>query len=209
VNFKDVAFVSFNESATGEYDNNLDVQKLFGLDEAPQLYSVIPNKLLSINSLPELTESKVVQLGFECGVNGQFTFTAGDIESFTDYTPIYLEDTKEGVIRKLNDNPVYTFSHSPLDDNNRFILHFGEVNGVGDISTGGIKVYSTKNTVYVQKPADFNGIVFIYDMLGQEIISRKANGEGLMTIPVTNGTGYYVVKVQSDNNLITQKVFIY
>ncbi len=207
--YKDVAFVSFNESATGEYDNNLDVQKLFGLDEAPQLYSVIPNKLLSINSLPELTESKVVQLGFECGVNGQFTFTAGDIESFTAYTPIYLEDTKEGIIRKLNDNPVYTFNHSPLDDNNRFILHFGEVNGVGDISTGGIKVYSNKNTVYVQKPADFNGIVFIYDMLGQEIISRKANGEGLMTIPVTNGTGYYVVKVQSDNNLITQKVFIY
>jgi PKD repeat protein len=207
--YKDVAFVSFNESATGEYDNNLDVQKLFGLDEAPQLYSVIPNKLLSINSLPELTESKVVQLGFECGVNGQFTFTAGDIESFTDYTPIYLEDTKEGIIRKLNDNPVYTFTHSPLDDNNRFILHFGEVNGVGDISTGGVNVYSNKNTVYVMKPADFNGIVFIYDMLGQEIIIQKATGEGLMSIPVTNGTGYYVVKVQSDEKLVTRKVLIY
>jgi hypothetical protein len=45
-------------------------------------------------------------------------------------------------------------------------------------------------------------------MLGQEIITQKANSEGLMSIPVTNGTGYYVVKVQSDNSLVTRKVFI-
>jgi hypothetical protein len=45
-------------------------------------------------------------------------------------------------------------------------------------------------------------------MLGQELISQKTTGDGLISIPVKSGTGYYFVKVQSGEKLVTQKVFI-
>ena len=206
--YADIIFVTFNSSSTDEYDGNYDVRKLFGLPEAPQFYSIIPGKELSINALPELKGSKTVQLGFQCDAEGVFKITADDMESFVDYTPVYLEDTKEGNIQKLNDNPVYEFNHNPLDDNTRFVLHFGEVNGTGDMVTDGINIYSNKNIVFVRMPVDFDGQIYIYDMLGQQITGKKTNGESLTTIPVTNGTGYYVVKVQSDDKLVTRKVFI-
>jgi hypothetical protein len=62
--------------------------------------------------------------------------------------------------------------------------------------------------VYIQKPANFEGTVNIYDILGQEILNTKAVGEGLMAVPVKNGMGYYLVKVKSDLGLTTEKVFI-
>jgi hypothetical protein len=96
-----------------------------------------------------------------------------------------------------------------LNDYNRFLLHFSNSLGVTDNVSTLVSIHSFGNIVYVNRPANFTGNISIYDMLGQEIITQKATGEGLMSIPVTNGTGYYVVKVQSDNNLITQKVFIY
>ncbi len=46
------------------------------------------------------------------------------------------------------------------------------------------------------------------DILGKEIYSAKAQGQGLASITVKDGMGYYVVKVQSDNALSTKKVFI-
>jgi PKD repeat protein len=206
--YKDIIFVMFNEQATEAYDNDFDVKKLYGLPEAPQLYSMITGEQLSINSLPELTEYRTVQLGFECGLSGTYTITASEIESFNGSVSVYLEDTKEGTIQNLSSVASHTFEYDPFDELTRFVLHFGEPNGVGELNGDNVKVYANDNVVYIQKPAGLNGNIIVYDMLGQEIASKKTSEEELIRIPVTNGTGYYVVKVQLNDNMITRKVFI-
>ncbi|NOX45774.1 MAG: PKD domain-containing protein [Chlorobi bacterium] len=205
--FKDAIFVTFNEGATEDYDS-YDVKKLFGLQEAPQLYSMIADKQLSINSFPELTGYRTVQLGFECGLPGNYSFTVSNIESFNGSVSVYLEDTKEGTMQDLVSNPVYPFTYDLSDEPTRFVLHFGDPNGIGEASDSNISVYSVDNMVYVQKPAELEGNVVIYNMMGQEIYNQKAGNEELISIPVNNGTGYYVVKVQSSDIMETQKVFI-
>ncbi len=52
------------------------------------------------------------------------------------------------------------------------------------------------------------GDVFIYDMLGQEILNQRIGDSGMTKIRITNGTAYYLVKFQSDEILVTEKVFI-
>jgi hypothetical protein len=206
--YKDIIFVTFNEQATEGYDNNYDVRKLFGLEEAPQLFSMITGQQLSINALPVLTEYRTVQLGFECGLPGTYSFIVSDIGSFDGFVSVYLEDTKEGTLQNLVSNPVYSFTYGLSDEPTRFVLHFGNPNGIGDESLSTISIYSHGDIVYIQGLNGFNGHVSIYDMLGQELISQKTTGNGLISIPIKSGTGYYFVKVQSDNQFVNEKVFI-
>jgi len=207
-NYKDIIFVSFNQEATDEYNPQYDVKKIFGLDEAPQLYSIIPGDMLSINSLSELNEYIVVNLGFECDVPAMFLIEASELESFEGSTTIYLEDLKTGTIQNLIENPAYEFSHDVGNNPNRFLLHFGNPNGIDELNQQNFRVYSNENTIYVQTQGKQNVTIVVYDVMGQEILSTQAINENITRIKVTSGTGYYLVKVQTGKHFITEKVFI-
>ncbi|MBC8489539.1 MAG: S8 family serine peptidase [Bacteroidetes bacterium] len=206
--YSDAIFIRFNENATDAYDSDFDVKKLFGLDEAPQLYSIIPDEVLSINSLAELEDYKIVNIGFECGVPEIFTIEASEIESFGKSITIYLEDLKEGIIHNLSENPSYPFVHEIGDDPNRLLLHFGEPSSIDENNQFSVRIYSNENIVYIQNPESTDGDIIIYDMLGREIIREKIKNKDLIRIKVTQGTGYYIVKVQSDGQLVTEKIVI-
>ncbi len=205
---KDESVIRFLDGSTDEFDGDYDAFKLFA-DNYPQVYTLTPSGTeLAISTLPEITEDLVVPVSFNAPAEGTYTFTFTEIANFDQQGDLYLEDLLTGDIQKVNENTIYTFDHSPLNDDNRFLLHFSNPLGVEENDGNNISIHSYNNVVYVNRPANFTGTVTIYDMLGQQITSQKAEGEGMTTIPVTNGTGYYVVKVQSDNKLVTRKVFI-
>jgi subtilisin family serine protease len=206
--YEDVVFVSFNEQATDGYDGQYDVKKIYGLNVAPQLYSIIPGDILSINSLSELTEYRMINLGFECEVPATFTITASELESFEGYMVVYIEDLKNGTLHNLSTDPTYTFVHETGEDPNRFILHFGEPNAVNAFGLQNIRIYSNLNNVYVQKPAGVNGEIAVFDMMGQEILRQKTGFESLEQVSVNHGPGYYLVQFQSEESFIAEKVFI-
>jgi hypothetical protein len=206
--YTDVIFVNFNEAASEEFDLEYDVRKLFGLPEAPQLYSRIFNEQLSINSLPGLEDSRMVQLGFECGLPGFYSIHASEFESFAESVSVFIEDTKNGSLQNLSDNPVYQFDYDISDEAGRFVLHFGGPIGVKELSTEIISIYAEEKVVYIRKSSELLGEIAIYDMLGQKIVSQSINDSELQRITIGNGTGYYIVKVQSGKSLMTQKVFI-
>ena len=208
-NYKDVAFVSFNQEASDESDN-FDVRKMFGLDEAPQLYSILPDELLSINTLSTLQGSTFVDLGFECAVTEIFTINAGEIESFDKSVSIYLEDKLEGINIDLYENPVYTFAHDPLNEADRFVLHFEAPNDIIELpqEKEEVKIFSYANKVYVIPEEITMGNIFIYDLLGQEIKNTSLIQDGKTIVNVENGTGYFIVKVVTENSVVSKKVFI-
>ncbi|MCO5256667.1 MAG: hypothetical protein M9926_07895 [Lentimicrobium sp.] len=91
--YKDETFIRFNSAATPLFDGRHDAYKLWGLSNAPQLYSIVPGDVLSINELP-FEGNEVVNLGFKCGVGGTYSITASGMESFSASTPVMLEDLK-------------------------------------------------------------------------------------------------------------------
>ena len=58
--YTDITHVAFKSDATDDFDLQTDGLKMFGLEDAPQLYSLSANQKYSINSLPELTGYKSV-----------------------------------------------------------------------------------------------------------------------------------------------------
>jgi hypothetical protein len=206
-NYKDVAFVCFDENATNDIDLDFDVLKLFGLDEAPQLFFTISNEDFSINALPELKESMTIELNFECGQEGLFTLDVSDIESSFTGTEIVLEDSKEDVFQNLNENPKYSFSYNPGEEAGRFNLHFKYSNPDIQGYENEIDIWHYDNFVYVNTQNDGYSTVGVVNLQGQEVIPARGFKENTR-INVKGLHGFYLVQVVSDNKTKSEKFFI-
>jgi hypothetical protein len=124
-NFGDEILFRFLEGATEGFDSNLDAYKLTGTGTAPQFYSMISNQSkLSINSMPEFTETLIVPLGFEAKSNGFYSIDLVEMLSFPIETEVILEDKLENVFINLTEQNSYSFSANETDDPERFNLHF-------------------------------------------------------------------------------------
>ena len=206
----DEILLEVNEASTPGFDSEFDAYKLWGYDDVPQFYFKMMGLNLSVNVTPEIDFDDVFDLGFKSGTEGIFTVEASQIENFNTFDNIFLEDLKSGTIVNLKENPVYSFTASPQDDSDRFLLKFSDVSsGIDVMAEDMINVYGYQNTIYVQFLSDFeSGDLTVYDLLGQEIFRQKINNAEYKTIPVSAETGYYIVAFKSGDQLVVRKVIL-
>ena len=203
----DKTFVRFNDQATPGFDHAHDAYKLFGNENAPQLYSMISGDVLSINELP-MAGNEVVTLGFKCNTTGIYTVSASGAESFSSTVPVLLQDLKLNVTTDLRVDPAYSFSYEAGESENRFRLLFLDVTGIGETETSGISVFSFDKTVVIENTGLLTGRVGIYDMTGRELLSEKLAGQATTNIPLRVASGTYIVKVLTANGPVNAKVII-
>jgi hypothetical protein len=204
-NISDETIIYFNENATTNLDYDYDANKLMA-PAAPQLYTMLGEERMAINSFNNITETSIVKLGVNSPATGEYTINASNIESFDANTPIYLEDLVTGQIVNLRETGSYTFS-AEEGTAERFLVHFSEVQGIGDPGSQVVNgIYAVDREVYVNFNGN-SGEIAVYDILGQEI-SRISASNGLNIVPVAQGNAVYIVKVISDNTTVTKKVFV-
>ena len=207
--YSDEIIVGFDFDATNSFDSDFDGYDFRGLEEAPQLYTMGEDVEYAVNILSAESENVIVPVGLEVGAPGMYSISVEDLEGLFGTSYVVLEDLKENTITELNLNDSYSFYAELSDISHRFNIHFNNnASSIEDNNTSDINIYSYDDLVYIQQQSNFSGEISIYNMMGQKIATENATGEGLMRIKVTNGTGYYLVKVQSDNQIITKKVFI-
>jgi autotransporter-associated beta strand protein len=197
--YQDDAVVRFLPEATAEFDGNFDAYKRYGdIAEAAQLYTLgsIP---LAINSLPEIDN---VPVGIKIGAEGSYTIAATEMNDIPFAT---LEDTETGIFTDLSYSP-YTFTSVAGTFDQRFILHFSMLS-VAENKSKDAAVYSYQQTVYINLKNQVKGDIFIYNITGQLVASRRS-AQGTNEIKLPN-TGNYIVKVISKNNTVVRKVFIH
>ena len=203
--------VKFDPMATAQFDNNYDANFLQGIEEAPQLYSVINSgELLSTNTFPPSSLAEV-PVNFIKGISSNYTLDASGIESFNPDVTILLEDLKTGAIQNLIQNQVYPFTSVAGDNPNRFKLHFKGTLSIEDKkSEGYLRVYSSGRTLCISNSNtnEISGSVVIYNLLGQEIATQKLDNAPVTKINVNTSTGYYLVKVITENQSFTTKIFL-
>ncbi len=203
----DKTFVHFNEQASAAFDNQYDAYKLFGNDNAPQLYSMITGDVLSINELP-MAGNEVVDLGFKCNTTGIYTISATGTDNFSSAVPVFLQDVKLDITQDLKINPVYSFSYVAGEPENRFRLLFLDVTGIEEPTTAVIRVYSFDKTVVIENADLLTGTIGIYDITGRELYTQKLAGQVTTYIPLQVVTGTYIVKVISAKAAANTKVHI-
>ena len=205
--YSDEILIHFDPNATEGFDAAYDAYKMGGLAAAPQLYSILPNENLTINTLPDVNVHPVIKLGFTAGVNGEYVITTTGLESFTGGVDLYLEDLLTNRIQDLNANPVYTFTAAPGQAEHRFNLHFAPV-GIKEATNNTLNIYSNDKVIYVNITEAMEGDIIVYNLLGIEVGRKQIIGNTLNKLELNLNTGYYIVKVLGNTKSISNKVFI-
>jgi hypothetical protein len=206
---KDEAMVVFSPDATLGFDISLELEKFDNVDEAPTLYTLSEGKLCGVNYLPPEFNDLIIPVGFKTGEAGIYQIGSPSISNFPGNIRIFLEDIKQGNLIELDENSNYEFDYSPLDEQHRFNLIFKDASiAPEEIRISDINIYSFQNTIYVRMPVNQNASIVLYDLMGREISNVRASGDELNTILVNHGSGYYLVKVQTDEQIVSKKVFI-
>ena len=206
--YSDKIIVGFSDDATNAFDHNYDAYDLKGIDEAPQFYTIGEDVEYTVNILNSESNENIIPVGLDVGAPGIYSIKAGDLEGF-DGNSVVIEDIKENTFIELTANDVYNFTVELNDASHRFNIHFKSgAMGADENVASDVSIYSNEDVVYINKPADLTGNITVFNMMGQEVLNTKATSGTLMNLKITDGTGYYVVKLQSGDKLITQKVFI-
>ena len=198
----DYSVLTIDNSSTTGLDQDVDAYKLFGLEEAPQLYTKADDIPVSLNSMPE---ASFVDIYFTAGADGEYEMNFDGMDTFSASTTLDLEDMQEGNMINLKEVSSYTFQAAIGDDAARFRLHFGTV-GIDNPLAGSVKVYSSENAVNVVLPSGLTADMVVYNVLGQEVANAKISS-GMNTIKVKGGATY-IVQVISGTAIKTDKVFV-
>jgi len=201
-NYSDETWIRFNEEAGIEHDGNYDAYKRISLSnpELPQIFSYTPSDIkLGLNTLPE---TEMVPVGFTAVESGVFTISAIETGEFT---VVILEDLFTQTQIDLLSNS-YTFTYTEGDDEARFIVHFTPIVAAGENAEEIFNIYSFGDEVYVSVPENTKGNIVIYNIIGQEVINAPINN--VLNKITLEKSAYYIVKVLSDESMVTKKVFI-
>ena len=207
----DEAFVMFESNSNVSIDLN-DAGKLFSMSNAvPQVYSIVDNtKQLALNSMPYTTSGATIPLGFVAPADGNYSLSVAGLESFSSSSGLSLEDLQQHNTQDLKQDPVYNFTSPGVEDDSRFLLHFtGTINDIKEKNKSAINIYSNEKIVFVNCPNGFrNAYITICNLLGKQILTQKLNNQTLNKVKIDANNGYYIVKVQGDNEVKTAKLYI-
>jgi len=210
-NYQDETFIRFDANATSQFDKAFDAYKMFGINAAPQIYSLTNDNLkLSINTLKSLNNGEfiMIPLGFRTESSGNYLFTIPQL-NFDDQYLIYLTDNKTGSKINLRDTTNYQFTSDSGIFENRFVLSFTAqtITSVRQVNnTNDIKITNFKNNVMVST-TEATATVYVYDITGCELMQ---NNYAIQQINFTMSdiAGCYIIKVVTPKNCISQKIIV-
>ncbi|PKP22239.1 MAG: hypothetical protein CVU06_09605, partial [Bacteroidetes bacterium HGW-Bacteroidetes-22] len=191
-NAEDRMLIALNADATAGYDSRYDAFKLFGNTDAPQLYTVVGDQNISVNSVNAIDVNTEFALMLKVGVNRQYTIAAEHLATFMNGADVYLTDLQTNYRQNLSQNPVYTFTANTGDASNRFKVSFAAV-GVDENPLQNVGIYAANGMVYIKTAESTQARVTMTNLAGQIVEQRSAYISGELVIPAPATTGMYMV----------------
>jgi hypothetical protein len=154
-------------------------------------------------------EGGSIPLSFKASKDGSFTLTAEQLNTFSPDTYITLDDKLTGKSQRLNTNPVYTFTASPQDATDRFVLNFLDATSVADPKQAkDFSVYAVDGILNIQSLNQLGGKVMVTDMVGRTIATGRIEAGATTQINIHGNTGVYIVSVLSGKGRSNTKVIV-
>jgi len=211
----DEVWISFSETGTYDFDNGWDVSKVSNTNRSVNIYIPKETRNQCLEHLPALLpdEERIVEMSFETTVDGEHTL-AIDM-TYLPNTHVTLKDTKYNQTQDMKYDSTYSFVAFTDDDPNRFRIHFNktttgiEFQEFDSKTDQSVQIYSHDKNIYIKKEdVNSSGYVMVYDLYGREVLTKPLEYNSLMKIPVHLNNTYLIVKVISNNKVVTSKVYI-
>jgi hypothetical protein len=209
--FSDKLVVHFDQNTSSGYDPGFDGYKLWGLPDAPQIYTTMTGDAnLAINALPFENPTIVIPMGFKSGITGLYELEADSLGTFGEEFSIILQDLKLNISQNLKSISHYSFSYEQNDLPERFQLRFNNSSSriIECKNSRSVKIYSTGSILFIENFSGqkLNGTVFIYDLAGRELFQTSLQNKQINSISPGFGQGYFIVKVVSPLGVFNQCV---
>lgn len=192
--------IRFDGNATESYDNNYDSYFLEGY--APIFFSFAQSNRLALNTLPQLSSSLSVPLGFKKNSASQFVIKLQ--ENITGQS-IFLTDLITGETVNLNEMD-YSFSSGTNDNENRFLLHFALLNIETAELEYDLKVWAFNKQLHFANPV--HGTLAIFDTQGRRLKTYQTTSNHLQNVPFDFPSGIYIASFQGKSSIKTVKIFV-
>jgi len=201
--FMDELYIMLNENATANFDLAFDAWKLFsGEIYVSQIFSFTGDKMLSIDQRPGCDQ---IPVGFRCGESGSFHIT---LRQNTTSDKLWLEDNQLNIMHDLSLKS-YSFDYSPLDPDNRFVLHLNAMGidpaFVNDLT---LQVFSSDGVLHIKTTYQSIMKVQVTDLIGRMILEIKGNQAQEMEVGFNSEPGIYFVSVNTSNGIETKKIYM-
>ena len=215
-NKRDVTYINFRDTASWDYDARMDVQKLFGKNYVPQIFSYInldEDEKAAINSIPFPQLEDNISLGFRVNTPGNYQLEFNGIYSFDIRQPFFLLDRVTGQVYDLRADSIINFNYQNSDPENRFNLVFDFITEVIESEEMSItqsiwNIYSVKDYLFIQSEHSQDAIIQIYNIQGQLVYSSSTIHSFQSGVKLELPSAYYLVKLISGDRVQTGKVFI-
>jgi len=207
--FYNETLIAMMEDATLGFDRDYDARKLLG-DASLYLYTEMPdaNQALAIQGVPFPEESPIIiPLVIDVSVSGEFVLSVVDIQNIDVSMDVLLEDTQSDEFYDLKEEEDIILQLSEGNYNSRFYLHISNATGVDEINKSeDIYTYTNGNKLYIINPQRKTGNVKIFNLAGQEITTFRLTGDNTQQQTLNVNDIINVVQIQTDNEIISNKV---
>lgn len=210
----DRTVIYFDESATPEFDSQLDALKLMNTDAGvPNLFSVTPGaSRLSINGMPPPGgKTLIVPLGIITQQDGTVKIQVSNLDPSIATMRIQFVDSLAGKRSYISVNSEYSVELKAGEHTGRFYLKFSEVStaisrqpedpGILEVATPGgmmrVKIAS------IEGPG---GTLRIHDLTGRTLEEETINEPGYYDFPACRMNGIYIVTYRTGNVMTSKKV---
>jgi hypothetical protein len=198
--------IMVNAKATEGFDQEYDSHFLSGF--APVFYSTTGNEQLSTNTLPFISNSRVIRMGFAKNSGSNFSLELAN-NSIGEAKTIYLTDLKTGIITNLDEIPMYTFTASDGDDAGRFELSFETTQGIGQSTFNTVHAYTYGKTLYIRQADHLEGSILLYNATGQLVWKQNLEASGNQEVKLTSlVAGIYLLSIYTNNGIFNQKLLL-
>jgi hypothetical protein len=200
--------IRFDLSSTSNYDRLFDVPCILSSSpDVPNLFSILENQKMSINTFPKISGSETVSFYVQMTESNEIILKAEQINTIPAEYPIYLEDVTAQVYQDLRLNNEYSF-HCIQDNVKEFKIHFKDVTGLCEMISQNIFAYFHGNNLSVNIISENiqSYHLRLFTISGKELISLSSNKKHI-EIPISSSSGIYLLKIEDSKNTFQQKIF--
>lgn len=184
--------IRFNELSTTSFDAEFDGHYLKGY--GPEFYALAGSELLTVNTLPVVTNDLEIPLVFKRNNREAFFLMAEGVETLG--AEAFLHDNQTGILTNLRQTPRIEFSSSETDLPNRFTLKFGSVGADQPATRVSPRVYSSHGQLVINNLTS-GGTIQLVSITGQVLMTFANGQETTLLLTPQVPRGIYLVRIIS------------
>ena len=207
---RDGVVIQCNDSASVSYDGNYDVLKMFGSQDAPQIFIEEDEINLSIDVRPSGASGWYFPLGFIAGNTGEHQLIFEGVETFLTGENIYLEDHLEQLITNLRTDTVYSFYAEEGPQSDRFTVRFGDPASLSQTESEQHITLMTRGNILIingLNNSHYSTYTQLYDLTGRMVHAQHVKSDNNQ-IETSVPAGYYLVRIDTGKEILTRKIYL-